>query len=99
MSSKVLPPQFYSYFWDVNPETMDITKYFPQVIARLLDLGDTYAVLWVFSSYPKEKIIYTLNNYRDISRKTGLYWQKLFDIPKEGMKCLQIPYRPIRYGV
>lgn len=99
MSSQTLPPQFYSYFWDVNPETMDITKYFPQVIARLLDLGDTHAVRWVFSSYPKEKIIYTLNNYRDISRKTGLFWQQLLNIPRKDIACLQIPYRQIRFGV
>ena len=45
-----------SLFWDVDPTTIDEEKNARYIIERILDLGDSQEISWMFKRYPREKI-------------------------------------------
>jgi hypothetical protein len=42
-----LPECAYRYFWDVDPVTLDVSKYPRYVIERLMEYGDLPSVCWM----------------------------------------------------
>jgi len=91
-----LPHTLYKFFWDVNPEKIDLTLRAPYVINRLLDKGDLEAARWVLKSYPKETIIETFRKRKDFSPWNGTFWANLLEIPREEVACLEPSYRLMR---
>lgn len=53
---KTLPEEFYPFFWDVQPEKLDVQRNASFIIERLLEIGDDAAIRWVLASYPMEAI-------------------------------------------
>ena len=98
MTSK-LPHRFYRYFWDVDPLRINPTKSSEFIVKRILEHGQTADLKWVADKYGGDIIKRVLFKYRDLSRKTGLYWSLIFGLPKNQVKCLQTPYHPIPFGV
>ncbi|PIP57775.1 hypothetical protein COX03_01290 [Candidatus Woesebacteria bacterium CG22_combo_CG10-13_8_21_14_all_39_10] len=98
MTSK-LPRKFYRYFWDVDPTKVNLHRGADFVVKRILEHGQTADLRWVVNRYGTGAIKQVLFKYRDLSRKTGLFWSHILDIPKDKIKCLQIPYHPIPFGV
>jgi hypothetical protein len=94
-----LPQKFYQYFWDVNPLEVNPSKSPEFVTKRILEYGKTEDVRWVKNNYGINTIKSVLLKYRDLSRKTGLFWSHILNIPKDKIKCLQTPYHPIPFGV
>lgn len=94
-----LPHKFYEYFWDVNPLTVDPSKNSEFVTKRILEHGKTEDIKWIKDNYGTNIIKEVLLKYRDLSRKTGLFWSHLLMIPEDKIKCLQTPYRQIPFGV
>ncbi|MFH1895988.1 MAG: hypothetical protein ABH814_00745 [bacterium] len=93
---KSLPKNLWSYFWDINPQNVNVAKKRNFVIGRLLDKGNTEAASWVFENFPTEVIRKSFSTIRDISPKTANFWKVYLKIPDSEMLCLQKPYLKTR---
>ena len=51
MTKNKIPKTLHRYFWDVNPNTIDLAQRRHYVIERLLELGDQEAVLWMRKTF------------------------------------------------
>lgn len=96
---KRLPKSLYRYFWEVEPEKIDVEERSDYVIHRVMDYGDTEAIRWMKLTYGQRKMEEVLRSRRGISRQSGSYWATIFGMKFEEVKCLQTPYRQIPYGV
>jgi len=82
-----IPIELYSFFWDVNPQEMDVQRNSIQIIERLLNEGDQRALKWLFGTYPEDKIREAILHSRSLSLKTARCWQNYFHLRKEEMRC------------
>jgi len=89
-----IPQNLYRYFWDVNPQTL-AKKHKKQIIARLLDYGDTEAIGWCKEQFSEKEITECLKTSRGLSKKSANFWAIIFDIPKNQVLCLQPSFREI----
>jgi len=91
--AKKLPKRFAKYFWDVDPQKIDIKKYPQYVLERLLQFGDLAAVKWGLNQFGKDKLIEVVKTSRQINRKTANFWQTIYNIPKKEILCFQEDFR------
>lgn len=63
------------FFWDVDPEELDISRHKAFIIERILELGDEKAVGWLFTAYAREDITAILESSRSLSAKSRGFWQ------------------------
>lgn len=89
-----LPPSLHFFFWDCDVMKLNPAKKPYYVINRLLDKGNLPAVRWVRRNFPEELIIETIKKMRDFSPWTAVLWSRIYNIPREQIKCLEIPYLP-----
>jgi hypothetical protein len=98
MASNKLPKKLYKYFWDVEPEKIDLKKNGPYVLERILDWGDTKDVRWLKRVYGRDLIADAVRRRRGLSRKSAVFWTDLLDINQQEVMCLQKPYRGRPFG-
>ena len=91
-----VPEAFKRFFWDIAFEKLSPREKPYYVINSLLDKGDLAAARWVVRTFPKEMIIDTLKTMRDFSPRSGTFWQRYLNIPKEEVLCLQESYLTMR---
>ncbi|MBI4079491.1 MAG: hypothetical protein HY429_04325 [Candidatus Levybacteria bacterium] len=97
--SKTQLPEFLRpYFWDVAFDKIDVTKYPQFVLKRVLDRGDTKAVLWAITLFDNNSIAELITTSRDLSAKTANFWADMLGIDKHKVPCLQKPYSRILFG-
>lgn len=99
MRTNKLPNSFKTYFWDVDFAKVDLEKSRPFILKRLLDRGDTKAIIWVREHYTKTDIKQLLLTTRDLSAQTANFWADFLGIDKRKVVCLQKPYSPIPFGL
>ncbi len=64
-----------SLFWDARTEAIDLEKNARYVIERVLDLGRSEEVSWMFKRYPRDKIAAVLKLPRSqVSAKSRALW-------------------------
>ncbi len=103
--TKVLPrqtqlPEFLrSYFWDVKFDLLDFKKSKNFILKRVLDRGNTEALIWVRQNYTNREIEKLVLTTRDISPKTANFWALFLGIDKKKVVCLQKPYSRIQFGL
>lgn len=94
-----IPQRFYALFWDVKSEQLDVQQHATFILERLLEMGDDAAVRWLWTTYPEETIRHVVRNSRRLSRKTARFWQVVFGLEEEDVRCLSRSYpqeeRPI----
>jgi hypothetical protein len=95
----MIPKRLQSYFQDVDINQLDQETHTDFIIKRLLERGSTSDILWLKQKYTKKKFRHVLQTYRDLSRKTGMFWAALLNMQPSEVKCLQTPYRAIPFGV
>jgi hypothetical protein len=83
-----LPECAYRYFWDVDPVTLDVSKYPRYVIERLLEYGDLPSVRWMERRFSREEIVEVLKTSRALSRKSANFWLKILSVPREEVRCM-----------
>jgi len=96
---KILPKEFYKYFWDTKPEGIDVENKSRYVIARLMDYGHTSAIMWMRKAYSEKDMREVLTQTKGLDRKSAQFWLKMLKVDAQEVKCLQKPYRRIPYGV
>lgn len=84
-----LPSSLYRYFWNVNPQEINPQKHWQSVISRILELGDERACHYVIRSFPRDMIIETIKNSRELSAKSATFWALIFNINQSDVKCLR----------
>lgn len=62
-----------SLFWDVDREKLSIERDWYFIIERILEFGDIDDILWMESTFPKDKITETIKKSRILSNKTRSY--------------------------
>ena len=62
------------FFWDVDPQSLDLERHKTYIIERLLELGDEAAVRWLFANYEKGDIRAVLRASRSLTPKSRNFW-------------------------
>lgn len=93
---KKIPKNLWPFFWDVNPQNIDIAKKKNFVISRLLDKGGVEAVSWVTKNFSTDVIKKAFSTVCDVSLKTANFWKVYLKIPENEVLCLQKPYLKTR---
>lgn len=96
---KNLPKFLKQYFWDVDFDSLNLTKSKTFILKRVLDRGDTKALWWIKKNYTKDEIKNLLQFSRDISQKTANFWADYLKIDPKLVPCLQKPYSRIPFGL
>jgi len=84
----MLPKHLHKYFWDTNPEAIDIKKDSDYIIWKLLEYGDINDLKWMFKSFPLRSIKKIFMTRRGFSPRVINFWHLFFDIPKNKILCL-----------
>ena len=92
---KTLPEEFYPFFWDVKKKKLDVQRNASFIIERLLEMGDDAAIRWVLATYPMEAIEGVVRDSRRLSKKTVRFWQLIFGLEDEEIRCLSAYYREV----
>lgn len=84
------------FFWDVDPDSLDVKKNSEYIIARILEYGDPEAIKWLFKTYDKKTIKKVLMNKRGFSKRTANFWSKILDVDKNKIQCLTKSYQKMQ---
>ncbi len=71
---KTLEEYLRPFFWEIDLSKIDIEKNKQYIIERILELGDSEAVQWLFSNVSLRDIKKTLEKSRRISKKSKNFW-------------------------
>lgn len=96
---KQLPAFLKKYFWDVDFEKLEFWHAKTFILKRLLDRGDTKALIWLKQHYTNEDIKDLLLKTRDLSQKTANFWANYLGLDHKKVPCLQKPYSRIPFGL
>ena len=67
-------------FWDVRPETVEVTRHGKWLIKRILDWGDAESINWLRATYSEEEIKRVVIAKRGLARKTWVFWMTYFGL-------------------
>ena len=93
---KKLPKFLKQYFWDVDFEKLDYTKYPKYVIIRILEYGNEKAISWMKNIFSRRDIVDALISTRELTEKSANFWAVVLDVKKEKVKCLNKSFLEIR---
>ncbi|MBI2268042.1 MAG: hypothetical protein HYU80_01180 [Candidatus Blackburnbacteria bacterium] len=99
MNKSKPPEEFRKYFWDVDFEKLNLEHSKVFILKRLLDRGDTKAVIWLRQHYTADDIKNLLLTTRDLSAKTANFWANYLKLDHKKVPCLQKPYSRIPFGL
>ena len=85
-----MPKQFYKYFWDTDPATIDVENKAAYVITRLLQWGRVEELKWLKQNYGLEALKVVVRRSRELSAKHANFYSLIYDIPPEEVLCLQM---------
>ncbi|MFN3421109.1 MAG: DUF6922 domain-containing protein [Armatimonadota bacterium] len=83
-----LPAELRQYFWDTEPEKLNLRRHSKFIIERILEFGDEFAIRWLRQTFGDEAIKEVVCQSRRISKRTANFWRLILDIPKEQIACL-----------
>ena len=89
----MIPERIKGLFWDVNNEIVDKDRHHPYIIKRIMDYGNIEDLKWMLATYSGQEIVGVLKKNRGLSRKSAYFWAAYFNIPKEEITCLKMPYQ------
>jgi hypothetical protein len=84
----MLPDSLRALFWDLNLETFDPLQHSEYAIARILELGDEAAVVWMRETFEEARIVEVIRRDRRLSRRSANYWRLVYRIPAEEVAAL-----------
>jgi len=63
----LLPAKIQYLFWNYDISKLDIKRYGPFIIERILEKGTFHEVKWILRTYSSNLIIYVVENSRNLS--------------------------------
>jgi hypothetical protein len=91
--SRTLPYFLKKCFWDIDFENFDFSSGKSMVIKRIMEHGDSRAVLWMRKNCSEDELVGVLSSTRDLSRRSANYWAIILGVNREHVKCLKTPFR------
>jgi len=91
--STPLPTCTYRYFWDTDPQHLDVDQYPVYVIERLLEYGDLPSVRWMLRHFPREEIAHVVQTSRPLSPLSANFWALYLGLDREDVPCLSRSYQ------
>ena len=89
----MIPKYLHKYFWDTNPDKVDVQKDSQDIIFRILNEGDIPAIKWLFKTFSINAIKESLSERRGFSPRSVNSWSIFLNIPKNQILCLSKSYR------
>jgi len=82
---KKIPKEWHKYFWEVEPEKVDLDEHAYYIMGRVLEYGDKEAVKLVREIYGDRQIKKFLlsTSSRVLSNRTMRHWQNLLKLGPE----------------
>ena len=74
-TEKLIPRQFHPFFWDVDPDKVNLRKNARYIVERILEIGTLEAFRWIQKLYPTGLITETCDTSRKISEKSKIFWK------------------------
>jgi len=91
-----MPDFLKKYFWDVDFNTLTLSKHPSFVTARLLEYGDEEAIRWLFKNVEYSIIREVVVTSRVLSVKSLLFWTAIFGIDKRKIPWLKKSYQKMQ---
>jgi hypothetical protein len=85
----MVPQKLQRFFWDTKCIDLDVQKNAPYVIERLLEVGDSDAVVWLLQLYPDSLITRVLKQTRSLSPRSANFWAIYFHLNPAEVPCIQ----------
>lgn len=89
-------PDIKRFFWDVDPDGLDLKKNREYIIAKILEYGDPEAIHWLFTKFDKKKIRDVFKTHRGFSLRTIYFWKSFFNLRKNQILCLKKSYQEMQ---
>lgn len=85
-----LPSYLHRFFWEYDPQALDIHKHASLIMARLMERGSWQAMVWLEKAYSPEVIAYFLSDkgWRVLPSREVNYWALLSGMPEDTKKQL-----------
>ncbi len=84
-----IPNFTYKFFWDVNPEILNIKKDYFFIVERLLEYADDKTIRWLLNNYNENTIVNVVKKSRKLSPKTAFFWMHFLNLKEEHILCLR----------
>jgi hypothetical protein len=75
-----LPKTFHQYFWDVNPDQIDLELHKNYVIQRILRFADVDGWQWISDNYQREEVINAIFQARGMDAKNTNFYTYIYDL-------------------
>ena len=85
----MIPEHLRPFFWDVNVDTFQPEAHPEYTIARVLDLGDADAVVWLKTRFTEDAIKDVIRRDRRLTPRSANYWALIYQIPLQDVAALQ----------
>lgn len=78
----ILPPAVKAALWSFDTDRIDPEEHRERIITNVLNLGTHEALLWLFNTYPRERIAEVVAHPRpgEWNRRSLNYWSLVFDV-------------------
>jgi hypothetical protein len=79
--SSRLPKEFKKYFWDVDFSKLSYRQYSKFILERLLKLGDSRAVKWMFKTFSQGTLKRCVLEAKGLDKRSNELWRLFFGLP------------------
>ena len=84
----MIPQCVQPFFWDVDLGAFQPAEHPAYTIARILELGDDAAVIWLRQIFSEEEIKAIIRSDRRLSRRSAHFWALVYRISTEEVAAL-----------
>jgi hypothetical protein len=84
-----VPKEFAALFWDTDLTGFDSQRYPDYTIFRVLEHGNSDAVKWLESAFPRDEICRVLRSERRLTPKSANFWALVYGVPPEEVAALR----------
>ena len=88
----MIPQHLHPLFWDLNLDNFNPAAYPDYTIARVLELGDEQAVIWMKENFSEADIKRVIATERRLSRKSANFWALVYGIAPEDVAALRMAH-------
>lgn len=80
--ASALPAAVKAALWSYDPERLDLQEHAERIITNVLNIGTHEALLWLFSTYPREQLAAVVANPRpgEWNERSLNYWALVFGV-------------------
>ncbi len=85
-----LPSFLHRFFWEYDPEVLDLHKHADVIMARIMERGTWQAMLWLRTVYPPEVMarFLSVKGWKVLPPREVNYWALLSGLPEDIKKQL-----------